>query len=185
MNEQTLLLLYAARDEQAIAETKRTCGRSCLQLAKQILGNDADAEECLADTLLAAWQHIPPDAPDSLQAYLLRITRNKALHLLEQRRAEKRGGGEGTVAIDELAECLPGGETPEDAFDRKQLRECLRSFVNSLPKREREIFLRRYFFADSVKAIASRLGVRENAVSKSLARSREKLRRLLKKENEA
>ena len=104
MNEQTLLLLYAVRDEQAIAETKRTCGRACLQLAKQLLGNDADAEECLADTLLAAWQHIPPDAPDSLLAYLLRITRNKALHRLEERRAKKRGGGEGTVAIDELAD---------------------------------------------------------------------------------
>lgn len=179
MEDDGILELYWARDGRAVEETRAKYGAFLRSVAMNLLNAEEDAEECVSDTYLAAWNRIPPERPAVLRAFLGRIVRNISLDRLKHLRALKRGGGEADAIFDELAEILPDARTPETEVEKKELLRELESFLQTQPERTRGIFLRRYWYADSVKAVARRFGLGENAVSAQLARTRSKLRAYL------
>ena len=156
-------------------------GPGLTALAARIAGPET-AEECVNDALLAAWQAIPPLAPVHLAAYLAKLTRNAALNRYRAQNAQKRGGSVVAVSLDELAECLPGGESPADRAEAEALRSALSAFLRTLPERQRQVFLARYFYALPLSAIAARFSMRENTVKTTLHRTRRRLRDYLEQE---
>ncbi len=182
MEDTMILDLYFARDERALAETDKKYGRYCFTLANSILNDSEDAEETVNDTYLKAWQTIPPQRPDILRLFLAKITRNLSFTRWRSRNAEKRGGGELALVLDELGECIaaPGGV--EDALNGKELVQFIRTFLDTLSPREQDIFLRRYFFVEESGTIACRYGMKQAAVLRTLSRTRAKLKVFLKKE---
>ena len=179
MEDNKIIELYFARNEDAISQTSYKYGHYCRTIAINILASEEDSQECLNDTYLQAWNSIPPTRPNSLRAFLGKITRNIALNLLEKKNAQKRGGGELTLVLSELSEFR--GST--DHFtDELALSEIINSFLASLPTQSRKFFVGRYFYARSIKEIARMYGVSENKVIVSLFRTREKLRTALTKE---
>ena len=183
MEDERIIQLYFARNEEAISRTAEKYGNYCHAIAENISGSKEDAEECVNDTYLAAWNSIPPEKPAVLRTFLGRITRNLSFDLYRKKHAEKRGGGQLTLILDELEECVSGGNRPEEEWEKKELTAAIHSFLGKLSEEKRAMFLRRYWFADSVSSIADRFGMSPNAVSVSLSRLREKLRDHLKKES--
>lgn len=181
MEDEEIIGLYFARIERAIEETRTKYGRMCRSIAYGILKSLEDAEECESDTYLRAWDTMPPTRPAVLPAYLGKLTRNLSLDRYDYLHAEKRGGGEIPVLLDELAECVPdsGGL---DALDDTALKDALNGFLEALPPEGRKIFLRRYWFGDSVAEIARRYGFTASKVKMSLLRSRQRLESALEKE---
>ena len=182
MNDDAILALYFARDEQAVAETDRKYGPYCYSIANAILESPPDSEETVSDTWLRAWETIPPKKPGVFRMYLAKITRNLAFSRWRERSARKRGGGQTDVCLEELSQCLAAPETPEDTLEARELASAIRRFLDTLPPREQDIFLRRYFFLEESTAIAGRYGMKPATVLRSLSRTREKLRRYLQKE---
>ncbi len=181
MDDREIVERYFLRDESAIAETEAKYGRYCHSIAYHILYSHEDSEECVNDTWLRAWNAMPPHRPQRLSAFLGKITRNLALNRYERQTAEKRGGGETVVAIDELAECLPEKEG-EDVANELALRQAINRFLRHLPERSMIIFLRRYFYFLSVGEIADGLSVSESFVKVTLLRTRNKFKAFLEKE---
>ena len=179
MTDAQIVQLYWDRDERAIPETAAVYGGYCYTIAHNILGSAQDAEECVNDTWLRTWNSIPPHRPRILAPFLGRITRNLALDLFRRDRAQKRGGSEIRLVFDELAECVSGGDSPEGAADERELRQAIHDFLAALPAKKRKIFMRRYWYADSVAQIADRMGMSENGVSVTLHRLRAALRAYL------
>ncbi len=173
MDDQTILDLYFARDERAVAETAARYGALCHTVAHNILRDARDAEECVNDTYLRAWNAIPPDRPQSFSAYLCRITRNLALDRFRREHRQKRNA-DLTLSLEELSDCIPMKD--EDAGELTRL---LNEFLGSLDTTERQIFLGRYFHASPVKALARLHGLTPKAVTMRLSRTREKLRTFL------
>lgn len=182
MEDSEILALFEARDETALRELDASFGALCRSVARNILGGDADAEECFNDALLRAWNAIPPERPERLRAYLLKLTRGVAIDRLRAAGAAKRGGGELTLVLDELAEVLPGGSGAEDEALTRALGEAVSRFLRTLPQRDRAVFIRRCFMVEAQKDVARSLGMRENTVAVSLRRTRQKLRAYLTKE---
>ena len=182
MKDEALLALYWQRDEAAIAETRQRYGGYLHGIAFGILANREDSEECVSDTCLAAWQQIPPRRPAVLSAFLGRITRGLAIDRWRRQRADKRGGGQVPLALEELGECIPGGETPASEAERAELRALLNRFVLALPTLQRKVFLCRYWYLESVEQIARRFSMTESRVTSMLHRTREKLKQQLEKE---
>lgn len=182
MNDEAILALYFARDEQAVAETDRKYGPYCFTIANAILENQSDSEETVSDTWLRAWDTIPPKKPGVLKMYLAKITRNLAFSRWRERTAEKRGGGQMAVCLEELSQCLATPQTPEEELNGKELAAAIRRFLDTLPRREQDIFLRRYFFLEESAVIADRYNMKSATVLRTLSRTREKLRRYLQKE---
>lgn len=179
MEDSGIIALYWARDQEAIRATSEKYGAYCGSIAQNILGNRADAEECVNDTWLKAWDSMPPQRPAVLSAFLGRITRNLSLNRYHIRAAAKRGGGEAPLVLDELAEVVSGGESVEGALDRRELIRAIDRFLERLPPEKRSIFLCRYWYFDPVAEIAARFGRTENSVAVILSRLRQKLRREL------
>ena len=182
MEDMEIIRLYNSRNEKAIAESDKKYGAYCLAVANNILFNNEDSRECVNDTWLHTWNMIPPQYPERLKMFFAKITRNLSINKLRSRNAKSRGEGEPALAIDELEECIPGGSSVESSVDEKLLTECITAFLSELPKRDRQLFLRRYFFTEAVSQIASRFEMSENAVSVSLYRTRAKLKIFLEKE---
>lgn len=181
MEDGAIVNLYWARDPEAIQETGRKYGGYCRAIARNILADRRDEEECLNDTWLNAWNAMPEDRPGLLAPYLGKITRNLALSRWRAGHAEKRGGGELPLVLEELTECVSPGGTFQ-AVEAAELEEAVNRFLRTLPERECGVFLRRYWFSEPMADIARRYGMREGTVRTSLFRSREKLRRYLEKE---
>ena len=181
MDDAAIIALYNARAEQAISETKQKYGKYCLHIARGVLHDEEDAKECENDVYLRLWQTIPPAQPRSLKAYVASVCRNRALDLCEARGRLMRGGGQVDAVYEELAECLPG-ENGEDYAEATALKDAMGRFVASLGGRERQYFLRRYFYFCPIAQIAKSCGARENAVKVSLFRTRAKLKDFLEKE---
>ena len=181
MEDRQIIELFRQRSGDAVSEAADKYGAYCYSIADSILHSAEDAEECVNDTWLRAWNAIPPQRPRVLRLFLARITRNLAFDRFQARSAEKRGGGELDLALDELAECLGGADT-EAEFEARELGQCIRQFVRALPEREGNILVRRYFFADPVAEIAKRYGLSENNVMVILSRTRKKLKAHLLKE---
>ncbi len=182
MKDGQIVDLYWARDERALAETEAKYGGYCLAIARNILSDGADAEECVNDTWLGAWNAMPDARPNALAAFLGKITRRLALDRWRAKYAAKRGGGEVPLVLDELAECAPAGEGPEEALAARVLAEAVNAFLRSLPPVEMGVFLRRYWYLESVKDTAQRLGFSQSKVKSMLARTRRKLKDYLEKE---
>ena len=182
MEDRKIIELYHARDEQAIAATESKYGSYCTAIARRILENPSDTEECLNDTWLGAWNSMPPHWPQVLSAFLGRITRNLAFRRRQSLQAAKRGGGAFELCLEELAECVADTRTVEDTVAEKALAESIDRFLRARPKRERALFLRRYFYAEPVAEIAAATGLKANHVSVILRRTRQKLRMHLEEE---
>ena len=179
MDDKKIIELFFARDEKAISETEKKYGKLARYVASNILSSREDAEECVSDTWLRAWNAIPPEKPARLGAWLSTVTRRLALTRYEKRTAAKRYGGMET-SLEELSECVAAGSLT--LADEVALSNAINSFLASLPTRTRMIFMRKYWYMDSVADIARAMGMGESAVKVSLHRTREKFRKHLDKE---
>lgn len=182
MEDEAILDLYFARDEQAVVETDRKYGGYCFTLAHSILNNDQDAEETVSDTYFKTWQAIPPHRPNVFQMFLAKITRNLSFSRWRKYAAHKRGGGELELVLEELEDCIAAPGRVEDALNVKELAETIRCFLSTLPDREQDIFLRRYFFVEESEKIAQRYNMKTATIQRNLSRTREKLRKFLRQE---
>lgn len=182
MEDQKIIDLYWQRSEQAIAETDRKYGAYCFSIAYNILSNREDSEESVSDTYMAAWRAMPPRKPAILPAFLGKITRHLSIDRWRRKTADKRGGGEPALALEELEYCVSGEATPESAALRKELTVLVNRFLDTLPETERSVFLCRYWYVDSIGDIAKTFGFTEAKVNSMLHRTRQKLRKALAKE---
>ena len=178
MEDEKIIELFFERSEQAIRELDMKYGKICRSLSYNIVNSREDAEECVSDAYLGAWNAIPPARPDPLLAYICKIVRNLSLKLYWKKEAAKRGGHY-TMALEEIEGCIAGQNTAEDELDARELARILGEFLDALTVENRVIFLRRYWFADSCRDIAELVGLTEKNVSVRLSRTREKLRRYL------
>lgn len=179
MDDAEIIRLYWERNEQAIPATVKKYGTYCTSIAINILDNYEDAEECVNDAYLNAWNSIPPHKPDSLSAFLGKIVRNLSLNQYRYKTADKRGGGTTAVVLDEIAELVSDTGSVEQEIDRKELVQAIDEFLNRLPADKSRIFVCRYWYFDSITDIADRFGMTENNVSVTLNRLRTKLKKHL------
>lgn len=182
MNDSQIVALFFDRDQRAIEETAARYGNYCYSIVHNILNNREDAEEAVSDTYLALWASIPPHKPTVLRTFLGKIARRTALKQWEKMRTQKRGGGEVALALEELSEYLSDGNTPESAIQAAELTQILNAFLRNLPKEERQVFVCRYWYLDSIADIAARFGFSQSKIKSMLARTRIKLRAALTKE---
>ncbi|MBQ8831007.1 MAG: sigma-70 family RNA polymerase sigma factor [Oscillospiraceae bacterium] len=182
MEDKQIVELYFQRDNDAIKETDAKYGSFCFTVANNILHNAEDAEECVNDTWLRAWNAIPPHRPVWLKSFLAKITQNLALDRYTANNADKRGGSEINLVLEEISECISSGETPANAYDAKELEECIGRFVKALSERDGNIFVRRYFFMEKTAETAKKYGMKESNVLLILSRTRKKLKAHLIKE---
>ena len=180
MDPNRIIALLWARSEEAIDGLSQNYGRRLYQTSYNILSDQQDAEECVDDTYLAVWNAIPPKKPDPLAAFVYRIGRNISLNRLRSCQAQRRDN-RFDLSLDELATCIPGSTLEED-LDARVLGQALDRFLETQTRENRILFLRRYWFGDSVRDVAQSLGLTENAASVRLNRLREKLKYYLIKE---
>ena len=176
MDDKTIVDLYFLRNEDAIGLTEEKYGPYCYSIAYNILSNREDAQESVSDTYMAAWNSIPPRRPSVLSAFLGKLTRHISIDRWRQRTAAKRGGGEVAVALEELSECVAGLQNIELEYERKELMKAYTRFLKELPETERRVFLGRYWYMESIEAIATKFGFSQSKVKMLLQRTRIKLR---------
>lgn len=181
MEDSELLALYLQRSEEAIAKTGEKYGRLLFSIADRILKNREDAEECENETYLRAWNAIPPKEPDPFFPYLGKIARNLALQRYEYYTAQKRSA-QLTEIFGELEECAADLESVESRFSAQELGRAISAFLRGADREARLLFVRRYWYADSVKELAARFGFSESKVKTSLFRTRNRLKLYLEKE---
>ncbi len=181
MEDEQIIDLYWARNPVAITETEEKYGRYLRGIAWHILADRQDCEECLNDTWLKAWNAMPTARPSILPAFLGAITRNLSLDCYRRKHAARRGGGQAACVFDELRDCC-GGTEPLKRMEEQALVESLNRFLKELDIQKRVMFLRRYWYMDTVAEIAGRCGVSEGSVKTALLRLRRKLRAHLNKE---
>ncbi len=181
-DDELILQMFFQRDEQALHSTTEKYGTLCRSLACNLLCSSEDAEECLNDALLAAWNAIPPAHPQYFRAYLLRLVRNFAINRRNADNTQKRGGSQLPQALDELTECIASPESVEHEIDKREIAKAITAFLGTLPRQQRDLFVRRYWYASSVAECAALFGMSENNVKVTLSRIRGKLRKYLEKE---
>ena len=182
MRDEEIISLYFERNEQAIQATMNTYSGYCRKIAWNILENEADVEEVLSDTWLRTWNTIPPQKPQHLRLFLGKITRNLALSMYRAHTAQYRGGGEMPLALEELSECIGQDSDPEKELAARELSNAVTAFLRAEPQNSRVIFLRRYYYLESSREIAQRLGTSDSNVRLQMSRTRKKLKAYLKKE---
>ena len=181
MNDAQIVDLFWRRSEQAVPEAASKYGSYCFSIARRMLDSCEDAEECVNDTWLGAWNAIPPHRPQRLSLFLGKITRRCALGMLRRENRLKRGGGTVTLAYEELADCLPDADA-EKMEDSLALRDLLQRFLDSLPQMEKELFLARYWFFASVEELHERTGFSAGKIKSMLYGTRKKLVKFLSME---
>ena len=186
MTDEQIIELYYSRDESAIEQTSKKYSAYIRTVANNILNCVEDTDECENDTYLRAWGSIPPHRPALLRTFLAKITRNLALNMWQKKTALKRGGNAATL-ISELEECTGGIRAAQPDIEQEaentRLAQVINDFVGHLGKEARVVFLRRYWYADSICAIAERFGMSESKVKSMLMRSRQKLKKRLEAED--
>ena len=182
MEDTRIVDLFWARSEDAISETSAKYGNYCYSIAYGILADKEDAAESVNDTYFDAWNTMPPHRPTILSTFLGKITRRIAIDKWRGRTAEKRGGREITLALDELSECIPSRYSVEDEIELADLVKVIDHFVMSLPPMQRRVFICRYWYLDSVSTIAKQFGFSQSKVKMMLHRQRTKLLATLEKE---
>ncbi len=181
LDDSGILDLFFARAEQAIEELNRKYGHAVRKTAANILRDRLDVEECVNDTYLGCWNSIPPQKPNPLVSYVCKIARNLAVNRYHANKAGKRNG-EYDLILDELEESIPSAMDVETEAEAKELTEAINRFLKTLSREDRILFVRRYFYADSVSKLAAQAGDSANRVSVRLFRIREKLKKTLVKE---
>ncbi len=181
MTDTEIIDLFFERSEQAITELAKKHGAAVGRIAYNILGNRQDAEECVNDTWLGTWNAIPPHRPEPLKSFVCRIARNLATKRYHANTAEKRCS-QYDVALDELAECIPDSGGVEDACGARELAAAIDAFLDTLDTADRFVFMRRYWYADSLEDIVKASGLSYGTVSVRLHRVRKKLKKQLIKE---
>ena len=184
MEDFEIVGLYFERDEKAIAETAAKYGAFCHSIALNILTIPEDAEECVNEAYWHAWNAIPPQKPDRLGAWLGRVVRNIAVDIWRKGQRQKRSAAAAgmEVLLDELEDCIPSPETVEREIEGQELSEAVNRWLASLPKGDRTLFVRRYWFGESVEALAGKAGKKPAAVAKKMYRLRQSLKSALEKE---
>mgnify|MGYP001071018559 FL=1 len=182
MEDDSIVNLYWARSENAISETSKKYGNYCYSIAYNILGNVEDADESVNDTYLDAWNNIPPHRPSILSTFLGKITRRISIDKWRGRTAEKRGGGEIVLVLDELSDCIPSNQSVEHEVEVAELSQLIDNFVMSLPPMERRVFICRYWYLDPIADIAQRFGFSQSKVKMMLHRQRKNLLNRLERE---
>lgn len=181
MEDEKIIDLYWARSQSAIAHTEQKYGNYCRKIAWNILYSREDCEECVNDTWLRAWNSMPEERPRILSAFLGAITRNLCLDRYRRIHSAKRGSGEVSYIFDELHDCV-GGEEPSAQAELAELAEGINRFLADLDTQSRVMFVRRYWYMDSIGAIAERMGFGESKVKSNLFRTRKALASYLEKE---
>ena len=181
MNDASIIEMLWERDERALSEMKQSYEKLCFHIAGGILSQHEDREECVNSAYLDVWRSIPPNRPASLKNYLCRLVKNCALNIIKHNTAEKRSP-EMAVSLDELSECIPDGRSIEDNVDAEQLGAAISSFLRTQPEKYRKVFVRRYWYSESVEQIGSFFGMNEKTVATYLFRTRKKLKDYLRKE---
>lgn len=179
MEDLQIIELYFSRDEHAIKETGRKYGKLCFRVAKNLLSNNEDSEECVNDTYLTIWNKIPPTRPSNFTAFICKITRNLSLKKLELSNAMKRSA-DAVISLSEIEATMPDNHIASGIED-EELGKLISTFLRSEKELDRNIFLRKYWFFDSISDIAERYSMNENTVKSMLFRSRNRLRKFLKK----
>ena len=182
MDDERIVALYWSRCEAAITETASKYGSYLNNISYNILVNREDAQECVNDTYMDAWNTMPPNRPSVLSTFLGKITRRISIDRWRIKNAKKRGGDEITLALDELEECVGSSHDVELEVQRKELAATMHSFLDRLPQTERRIFLLRYWYLEPIRSIANQYGFSQSKVASMLHRIRGKLRKYLEKE---
>jgi RNA polymerase sigma-70 factor (ECF subfamily) len=182
LDDGKIIDLFFIRSEAAIEEARRKYGRRLFTASRNILHSSEDAEECVSDTLLKAWETIPPKRPEMLGAYLAKIARNHSFNRWEAKNAAKRGGGEMHLLLGELEESVPARETAEEVYEKSRVTEAINAFLAKTDKTARTAFVLRYFHGESITGISARFHMGESKVKSILFRLRRKLRIHLEKE---
>ena len=182
MEDKAIVALYWARNERAIHETRNKYGAYCQAIARRVLRSHEDAEECVDDAWLAAWNAMPPHRPAMLGPFLGKLTRRISLKRWHMLHAKKRGGGQVTLVLEELAECLPDPHGLEQALEETALAAAIDRFLSALPEEERRVFVLRYWHLFSITEIALRLGCGQGRIKSMLFRTRIRLQAALRKE---
>lgn len=182
MDDEKIVELYWNRDETAIAETKNKYGNYCFSISRSILHNQQDCEETLDDTWLATWNAIPPHHPTNLSTFIGKICRRLSLNKWRSLSAEKRGGGEVPVSLDELEECIPDERSLRETLEEKMIAESIDEFLETLKETERKVFVCRYWYFDSIEDISARFHFTQSKTKMMLKRTRDKLKNHLIKE---
>lgn len=181
MTDSEIVMRFIARDEAAVASAREKYGERLMALAKNITGDNGIAEECVSDALFTAWNSIPPNEPhEYLLPYLCRIVRNTAVSRMRAERANKRSAAI-VELTHELEECLPSPASVEDEAAGNELKAFIARFVEGLPEEKRSVFVLRYWYFESVEAIAKKRGISLSKVKTLLHRTRKELKKLLEK----
>ena len=182
MTDDELIALLEVKDRNALVELENKYGAYCKSIANNILRNRQDTEECLNDVYLGVWNSIPPAKPDDLKMYVAGAARNAAIGLWRKKHAGKRGSGHMELRLEELSDAAASEDRFEQLEDTIALKEAFNTFLGSLKKEQRRIFLLRYWYMDTVGEIAQKLGIGESKVKVSLHRTRNKLKKMLERE---
>ena len=182
MVDQAIIALFEQRDEQAISESEKQYGALCRSVARDITGSDEDAEECLNDAMLAAWNAIPPAKPKNFCAYLLRLVRNAAYNRYNAAHTQKRSTANIAGSVDELAEIIPDRGDIISEVERRETVAAINAFLKGLPQKQRDLFVRRYWYAADTAALAKMFHMTESHVRMTLSRLRKRLQKHLQKE---
>lgn len=183
MNDEQIIFMYFERNEDAITQTKAKYGAYCMKIAMNILNDRLDSEECLNDTWLGAWRSIPPQHPRNLAAYLGKITRNLSINRYKARHTEKRAINEFAISLDELSECIPGGDAAANDALAEDIGKSISEFLRSQKTLDRRVFVCRYFYCDSIADIAEHFEISESRAKSLLFRMRSKLKMHLAQNN--
>jgi len=181
VDDETIINLYWERSESAINETIKKYGNYCTKIAMNILHNTEDSEECVNDTYFKTWNSIPTQRPKIFMSFLGRITRNLSLDKYKQRNRQKRGGNEVELILNELEDCISATTTVEAEYETGMIAQTIDIFLDSIDSENRAVFVRRYWYADSIESIAERFGMSESKIKSMMFRTRNKLKTYLEK----
>ena len=185
MEDGKIIDLYWARSQQAIAESEQKYGPYCHTIARRILDREEDAEECVNDTWLRAWNAMPPQRPGILSAFFGKLTRNLSLDRWRRAKAAKRGGSQVEVALHELEDCLPDYRRPDENLEAGETAALISAFLRRQPELDRVIFVRRYFHLEPLDSLSQRFDLTTGQVKSKLHRMRQKLKTELEREGVA
>lgn len=182
MDDEKIIGLLLKRDEEGIVQMQKKYNKYCGAVARRIVDNYEDAEECVNDTWFRAWNSIPPHQPENLAGYLAKIARNMAMSCYKKQHRKKRGGDNVTMALDELSDCVSDGKRVEERMEQRELTNAIAVFLRGKDELKRNIFIQRYFYLVEVKEIAAHFQMKENTVKSILYRLRKELGKYLQKE---
>lgn len=181
LRDSEIVAMFERRDERAIAEVQSKYGKYCAAVAMNILKNREEADLAVNDALMRLWEKIPPEKPVNLAGFAAKTTKLLCLNRYASEHAKKRGASENDLILDELSECIASRHNVERAFEEKELISAVNAFVETLPKKKRDMFILRYWYRMSLKDLSERLGLSENNIAVSIGRTRKKLLEYLKR----